>query len=304
MTFFIQLTNQLQKFIPIEVIDKVLKYISIENLFRLGIDQDKLNYLTKFIPFENILEHPDDYLEYDYINRYESSWREYDNWSISKNLKFNMMNIPRDWYGNSTYNVSIYTDDNKFIYSVDLIKHIWFLCDPILFKCFIDDYPDMKQVFITKYQLNAADQFQLFFVHDRIDLLNLIPQSFAPKLNKNNLKSIFAFILSKNSQKCTQLLGYLLDLNGYGAEINKLAMYYSVTYNDRIEVVRWLIEKGQKWDSEIINLSASEGKLEILKLLHETHIEGCRGCTVDAMDNAVLFSNLDIVKYLCENRTE
>ena len=66
MTFFIQLTKKLRKYIPIEVIDEILKNISIENLFRLGIDEEKLNYLAEYITFENILEHPEIYEEYNY----------------------------------------------------------------------------------------------------------------------------------------------------------------------------------------------------------------------------------------------
>ena len=278
MSFFNQLTKQLQKSIPLEIIDEILLYISIENLFRLGIDEEKLNYLAKFIPFENILEHPEVYTEYKY-----------------EDLRYNMSNIPNKWYG--------YVVNGHFEFFDRPIENIWFLCDPILFKCYIRYFPKEMALVLNNNEEEYETQitqllFHLFFAHDRIDLLRLIPNDMLPNLFDRN---IYSTIISKNNTICIALLEYVLDLNGYDAEINKLAMYYAVK-DYKIDIVNWLIEHEQKWDSDTIDFIVQQGNIEMLMFLNVFKTDGSEGCTPHIMDLAAENGEFEIIKCLTETR--
>ena len=292
MTFFIQLTDQLQNFIPIEIIEEILKYISIENLFRLGIDEEKLNYFAKYIPFENITEHPEVYIDYEYDKRCKESLsgnKKWKNWSKSKNLKFNMMNIPRVWY------------PEYKCYKIQTFNHLnWFLCDPILFKCYLENFtPEMEETIIKYDDYDDFRNGELLFIRGRLDLLHLISRELAYKFKLTD-NEIFYRRAVKNPKCCLALLEYLLELNGHDAEINKRAMLYAVC-GGRIEIVKWLIDKGQKWDSDTIDCIVRQGKIELLILLNENKFDGCGECTTDAMDDAALKGHIEIIKYLTEN---
>ena len=139
---------------------------------------------------------------------------------------------------------------------------------------------------IIKYDDAYAE---LLFFYGRIDLLKLIPRQLALKLKlTDNGPGNQIYYRAVNSLKnCFDLLEYLIELNGHDAEINKCAMYYAVS-NDRVEIIKWLIEKAQKWDSDTMDYIARQGKIEMLIFLNENKIDGCEECTAEAMDDSAI----------------
>ena len=112
-------------------------------------------------------------------------------------------------------------------------------------------------------------QFQLLFIHDRLDILRLIPRELAFHLKISENEGLFSLVITKKTN-CIELLEYLLDLNGYDANVNKQAMYYAVKAN-KLEIVKWLVEKGQRCNIETFDYATEQGNDEILKLLRENY---------------------------------
>ena len=57
----------------------------------------------------------------------------------------------------------------------------------------------------------------------------------------------------------------------------------------------------EAFDTSILDSAAKSGNLDLVRFLHENRTEGC---TTDAIDGAAACGRLDIVRFLHENRTE
>ena len=245
--------QQLSKRIPIEVIDEILKYISLECSFRLGAGYEKLIYLSKYIPFEGILENPKPYEEYDYIRRaegerqsfYDHQFHNFNNWDKRKNLKFNMIRIPEEWFMTEYKEYDEYKSTLVSKFNETLSHHIWFLCDPILFKCYIKSYTTQMKIVLKSYE--RADSYMersnLLIFHNRLDLLMLLSEEVISSMFKRDDLGYFRLVMLNNKDQELQ-----------------------------IQVLRWLFENGMKWDME--TLAAAEGKMQILEFLVKNQAQG------------------------------
>lgn len=119
--------------------------------------------------------------------------------------------------------------------------------------------------------------------------------------HQNNLAThsrYLAEIATRNRRHA--IVKYLLDHEFTGPSWSAGIM--EATYNNDIPMLELFLQYNTiRWSADAMDFAARLGQLNVIKFLHENRTEGC---TTDAMDFAAMRGRLDIVKFLNENRAE
>ena len=275
MMLFNELCNKLLKSSR-EIVELIFAKTSLETIFRLGADLSLLNFYAKFMSFVDILEDP-----YDYMKEWSLSVRFPHplSWKLDPstvNLKERMLRLPVNFTGIES-------------------EHIWFLCHPNLFQCYLANFPqEMHQVLTCDCARFNIQLRHFIFYFNRFDLVQLLPQTILLDLGTQSDELYLKY--SVQSQNL-QMIQFLLDLNGPLCTVNKMAMYFAVVLN-KLNIVIWLHENGHSFTTELMDLAATNGFFDIVKFQLENSTEGC---TTDAIDGAARNEHLEVVIFLYEN---
>lgn len=127
----------------------------------------------------------------------------------------------------------------------------------------------------------------------------------------NNYLYYYLYNIAEGSYECFDLFVWLykkmIDLD-IDLE-NEHRLMRCAAYNGKLNIVKWIFNNRISMlddykNTMLMDLTACQKQLDVLKWLHNHQGNRDFGCTVDAMDWAAENGHLDIVKWLHENRTE
>lgn len=172
------------------------------------------------------------------------------------------------------------------------LREPWFDCAPVLFEWFcINSRSELLDTLVYRTN-NYGCLLNILILRSRIPLLKLL-KKYIPEVFPRAFPRLLSLAVENKLDEA-----FLWLLNEITPFDDRLML--TIIENERIDLLKLVVDKNYKVDSEAFDLAASKGNLEILQYLNSINAPG----STWAVDFASQSGHYEIVSFLLESRDE